>query len=274
MPYTDAERRQVAEFFQQEWDRFSAYFYATEKNVDPYALVYFARKYAEENGHPPELTALLSEGYIDDKIWTKVLNSMQVMIKKFTAERVPRKPPPPPTPAALPGIPRDGSPVSIERAKGELHLSNESANKAVRPLAKVESLRDPLQVSKCLQLYHETVNNSSGEGVKNQTGNRHVITFFYVLEGGEYYLVAWGEHKDGKHGESIYRVEEQLDTIPLLRGKTLKFSGKARPSPSSADKSEEEPPSPASHCKSIKPPKPKYGRPPPPPPKNPPKKKK
>ncbi|MDE6261103.1 MAG: hypothetical protein K2M42_09645 [Oscillospiraceae bacterium] len=273
MPYTDAERRQVDEFFQQEWDRFSKYFYATGKNVDPYALVYFAREYAKENGYPPGLTALLSEEYADDKIWEKVLTSMQSVIKKFQADKVPRKPPPPPTPAALPGIPRDGSPASVARARAELGLSNESANKAVRPLPKGIRLGNPLMVSKCPPLYHETVKNSSGEGVKNQTGNRHVITFFYVLEGDEYYLVAWGEHKDGKRGESIYRVERQLDTIPSLIGLTLGFSGA---SSSSDDKSKPT----ADPGEPTKQPKPKYGRPPPkgppppPPPKKPPKKKK
>lgn len=271
MLYTDPERQQVDKFFQQVWDGFSKYFYATGKDADPYALVYFARKYATENNYPKTLTALLSEEYADDKIWEKVLNSMQAMMKKFKAEGVPRKPPPPPTPAALPGIPRDGSPDSATRARAELGLSNESANKAVRPLSKGERLGNPLLVSKCPPLYHETVKNSSGEGIKNQAGNRHVITFFYVLEGGEYYLVAWGEHKDGKHGESIYRVERQLDTIPSLIGLTLGFSGA---SSSSDDKSKPK----ADPGEPTKQPKPKYGRPPPkgppPPPKKPPEKKK
>ena len=274
MPYTDEQRRQVDEFFQQVWDDFSLYFYHSSHG-DPsiYALAHFAREYAAEHSYPPGLTALLSGEYIDDKIWNKVLGSMQGMMKKFKAEGVPRKPPPPPTPAALPGIPRDGSPTSVARARAELGLSNESANKAVRPLSKGERLGNPLLVSKCPPLYHETVKNSSGEGIKNQTGNHHVITFFYVLEGGEYYLVAWGEHKDGKRGESIYRVERQLDTIPSLKGATLRFS---EASSSSDDKSKPT----ADPGEPTKQPKPKYGRPPPkgppppPPPKKPPKKKK
>lgn len=265
MPYTDAERRQVAEFFQQVEKDFSLYLYrAIRGDADPYALVHFAREYAAEHSYPPGLTALLSEEYIDDEIWNKVLIRMQGMIKKFQADGVPRTPPPPPTPAALPGIPRDGSPASVARARAELGLSNESANKAVRPLPKGIRLGNPLLVSKCPPLYHETVKNSSGEGVKNQTGNRHVITFFYVLVDGQYYLVAWGEHKDGKRGESIYRVERQLDTIPSLIGLTLGFSGA---SSSSDDKSKPT----ADPGEPTKQPKPKYGRPPP---KKPPKKKK
>ncbi|MDE6280203.1 MAG: hypothetical protein K2M15_00150, partial [Oscillospiraceae bacterium] len=88
-----------------------------------------------------------------------------------------------------------------------------------------------------------------------------------------YYLVAWGEHKDGKRGESIYRVERQLNTIPNLIGLTLGFSGA---SSSSDDKSKPT----ADPGEPTKQPKPKYGRPPPkgppkpPPPKKPPKKKK
>lgn len=272
MPYTDAERRQVAEFFQQVEKDFSLYLYrAIRKDADPYALVHFAREYAVKNIYPPELIALLSEGYLDDEIWTEVLSRIQDTMKELKAKGVPREPPPPPTPAALPGIPRDGSPASVARARAELGLSNESANKAVRPLAKGMRLGNPIVIAKCPPLYHETVKNSSGEGVKNQTGNRYVITFFYVLVDGQYYLVAWGEHKDGKHGESIYRVERQLDTIPSLIGLTLGFSGA---SSSSDDKSKPT----ADPGEPTKQPKPKYGRPPPkgppPPPKKPPKKKK
>ncbi len=223
MPYTDAERRQVAEFFQQEWDRFSAYFYATEKNVDPYALVYFARKYAEENGHPPELTALLSEGYIDDKIWTKVLNSMQVMIKKFTAERVPRKPPPP---TELLGIPMD--PKFEAQAADGLHLTRSDARQALSlPASKTSKpnsspFGSPLYaLSFPCPVYHQTLHSKGGAGVKDKRDGLLKITFFYLLEGDQYTLIARGHHTSN----DTYKVDEQLNTVQPLRGQELRFDG-------------------------------------------------
>ncbi len=70
--------------------------------------------------------------------------------------------------------------------------------------------------------YHKTVPGSAGVAVDGSA--RRMVTLFYQLHGGEYYLVAWGVHagktRDGK--AAVYRVREAVPECALRPGNILR----------------------------------------------------
>lgn len=126
-------------------------------------------------------------------------------------------PPPPP-----PGY-RVGAPTTavITAAAEELGLDNQDIRWALQRWEINDSPIRENHMGENVVFYHET-NRTSGAGAKrNRRDGTSNITFFYVRGAGEgeYYLVAWGNHRSS----SKYKVEGAVAGFGWLVGMEIHF---------------------------------------------------
>lgn len=221
--YTQDEAIRLAWFFKTEWEGLIEHFYHNLQKYPKGMGEYISgvREYAEGKNCPRETIVLLSEAYQGELIWQQYLSGMQYELLKLEQSRTPRVRRPNAAQTEPPGIPlRDEYAGEAER---ELGLSGDDARQAVRPVRPSASTIRVTGYDR--PLYHETIHSMSGEGTESRRG-AHVITLFYVREGDEYFLVAWGYHIPPTHrNDSTYRIERQLPRIQTnLRGSGYRFS--------------------------------------------------
>lgn len=126
--------------------------------------------------------------------------------------------PPPPPPGYRVGAPTQGD---VAAAAEELGLDNADISWALRRWEINDSPIREEHLGEEVVFYHET-NRTSGAGARrNRRDGTSNMTFFYVRgeEGGEYYLVAWGNHRTG----SSYRVEGAVAGFAWLVGRVVHF---------------------------------------------------
>lgn len=128
---------------------------------------------------------------------------------------------PAPPAAALPGIPMGAG--NSWQAMAELRLTEADAKHA---LSTSNISTSPMYRPKGSPLYHKTVHTKTTSGARNPKG-ASVTTFFYVLQGGAYYLVAAGHHSDGE-----YRIDDWVSYVPVEeRVKQADFEPPPKPKP-------------------------------------------
>ena len=137
---------------------------------------------------------------------------------------------PAPAPAAAPpGPPAPpvgylvGSPTAAQviAAADELGLDNSDVSWALRRGEINDSPITVTGVGRSVTLCHETYRTTGSGARKNRRNGTANITFFYAsgANEGEYYLVAWGNHRT----DGSYRVEGAVAGMEWLVGQTIHF---------------------------------------------------
>lgn len=119
-----------------------------------------------------------------------------------------------------PGFPLE--PIYARQAADTLNLDERDARKALQPVElKLCHMRTDRGGE--LVLYHQTLKTDGSQGAKDSRGGYH-ITYFYCLEGGAFYLVAWGMHVG--NGSETYRILRPVPTGPYagLKNAIVTFS--------------------------------------------------
>lgn len=219
--YDPADASRLAFFMKREWDNLVAHFYHNlqEEPHDIRRFIARVRDYASGRPGFSVVQPLLSEAYQDAKLWKQYLSGMQYELKRPELTKEPRVPRPIRA-APPPGIPL--GPEYADQASEELGLPLIDARQAVRH---VEPSGGRIRVEGYgRQIFHETVHSRAGMGVRNLSRNADVISFFYVQEGADCFLVAWGEHVEAPRGQSRYRIVRQARNVTgVLEGKTVTF---------------------------------------------------
>lgn len=224
MPLPENEVRMIDSFFGDNWENIVSFIMpfvydsktnTITNNLDTRSFIDHARDYAYKHGMPNNIVELLSKENINEGV---IKFYYRRMVEEIRKKKAGVSAPPPPA-APPPGIPTDES--NIDAAAKELNLSKGNAAQALR-ITKVPN--SYLTTDDGTKLIHDTRDSASqDEGVPNLSGGGKKITFFYMKQGNQYFLVAWGVHIGKKKDGLKYRIIHAVKMWKQLENQKARF---------------------------------------------------